>query len=116
VLKLDLGEVRWNTVAKQLSQTKQSSRAFDHLTGLRNDRASWLSLLIELRNHGGHRQHIGRLVSFSTSSRTDNQFTDPRSKELQQVYPGLECMEVIKRLTDEVEALINDCRTRDTQL
>jgi hypothetical protein len=115
-LGLGLTKVTWKTVSARLIRSKQSSPAFDHLTHLRNDTASWLALLFEWRNHGAHRQRIGKIVNLSTTRRVDNQFKDPRSGQPPNVYPGLGCLDVLKHLVKDVRDLINYCRRLDPKL
>ena len=115
-LGLGLTHVTWRRVADQLTQSNQSSQAFDHLTQLKHDTTSWLSLLFEWRNHGAHRQRIGKMVHLSTSRRVDNEFTDPRSGQPQGVYQGLGCLDVLKQLANDVRGLIDYCRQLDPRL
>jgi Family of unknown function (DUF6586) len=115
-LGVGLTKVTWKTVADRLSQSNQSSPAFDHLTQLRNDATSWLALLFEWRNHGTHRQRVGKIVNLSTSTRVDNQFKDPRSGQPPNVYPELGCLDVLKHLANDVRSLIDYCRRLDPRL
>jgi hypothetical protein len=115
-LGLSLKQVTWKSVADQLRQSNQSSPAFDHLTKLRDDPASWLALLFEWRNHGTHRQRIGKMVNLSTARRVDNQFKHPRSGQPPDGYLGLGCLDVLQHLANDVRNLIDYCRRQDPKL
>ena len=115
-LGLPLHRVSWTTVPQQLDKANRASPALSELDLLRNDPTSWLSFLFEWRNHGTHRGRVGRIVNMSTHSRIDNEFTDPRSGSVQAVYPGLGCMDVIRRLRTDVRNLIDRCRAVDSAL
>ena len=115
-LGLDLTRVNWKTIPKKLIQSNQSSPAFDHLKQLRNDKSSWLALLFEWRNHGAHRQRIGKIVNLSTSRSVNNQFKDPRSGQTPNVYIGLVCLDTLEHLFKDVRNLIDCCRRQDSKL
>jgi hypothetical protein len=124
-LGLNPRDVERGKVRDRLKKRNQSSPAFDYITGLRpfgkEELApkSWLTLLFAWRNYSGHQKHIGKCLSFGTSERlrhTDNQFKDPMDEQLQQAYSGLGCQAVLERLTNDVENLINHCRSIDPQL
>ena len=115
-LNLALAKVTWKTVAEALKRSNQTSPAFDHLSQLRKDGSSWLALLFEWRNHGTHRQRIGKGVNLSTRRIVDNEFADPRTGQRQTVYPGLGCLDVLRRLDQDARRLIDDCRRLDPRL
>ncbi|KAA3618255.1 MAG: hypothetical protein D8M58_21805 [Calditrichaeota bacterium] len=115
-LKLHLHNVRWDTVSNTLKKNDQVSLSFNHLESLRKNKKSWLALLFEWRNHGTHRGRIGKIVNLSNVRLIDNEFKDPRSGEVQKVYAGSGCLDVIKNLVADVEELINNCRKIDSNL
>lgn len=126
-LELPLDEVKWSKVRSKLRQRSITSPAFDYLDALQKDDSSWLSLLIELRNHGAHRQRLFKEIRFSlyvgmptpntVPPNPDNAFLDPRTQKLQTVYPGIDgCTDVLDKLTEDVETLIDYCRSLDPNL
>ncbi|OHB65311.1 MAG: hypothetical protein A2Y76_03520 [Planctomycetes bacterium RBG_13_60_9] len=115
-LGLNLTDVTWTKIDRGLKQSNQSSPAFDHLTQLKDDPMSWLALLFEWRNHGTHRARVAKMINVSTRNRVDNQFKDPRSGQPSNIYPGLGCLDILRRFLADVRTLIDDCRKKDTRL
>ncbi|HOC41430.1 MAG TPA: type II toxin-antitoxin system HicB family antitoxin [Thermoanaerobaculales bacterium] len=115
-LNLGLKDIDWNTVRAKLTTSNQSSPAFDLLLATKTDKSSWLWQLFEWRNHGAHRGRVGEMIHLSTSRVVDNEFKDPRTGEVQSVYPELGCLDVLRRLTVDVEHLIDRCRIIDPSL
>jgi len=115
-LGLDLNEVSNHKISEKLSQTNQFSPAFNLIKQLRDNDYSWLSILFEWRNHGTHRQHIGKFVRMSTRQKIDNQFKDPRTGKVPTIFSGLGCIQVFDKLVEYVKQLIDDCRRQDPNL
>lgn len=115
-LGLSLHKVTWCRVCEKLNKTGQSSPAFNHLDYLKNKKTSWLALLFEWRNHGTHRRRISKVVNLSAVRTVDNEFHDPRSGKVQNVYPGCGCLNVMEQLVSDVGKLIEHCRRLDPKL
>jgi len=115
-LGLDLQQVTWGNVKKRINSSNQSSPALDKLLLLKNDSQSWLSQLIEWRNHGTHRKRVGKMIQASTWQKLDNEFKDPRTDKIQNIYPNKGCLDVLRLLTNDVENLIFYCRNIDSKL
>lgn len=117
-LHLEARDVDWDKVRAKLKTTKQPSPAFDLLVAEKgkDKKTGWLSQLLDWRNHGAHRGRVGKLVHLSRRRVMDNEFKDPRTGQVQKVYPGLGCLDVLRRLTEDVEQLIDRCRGVDPKL
>lgn len=116
-LGLGLRDVTWNSVRDALSGSGKQSVAFDELQRLRYDPTSWLAQLFEWRNHGTHRQRVGKLISITIGQLPhENEFKDPRTGQTQTVYPEAGCQDVLKRLANDVVKLIAWCRQNDGSL
>lgn len=113
-LELELRKVTWNGVERKLP--KGSSPAFSCLKQLKDDRARWLWMLFEWRNHGAHRARVGKVVTFSTTKRTDNQFVDPGTGQPPSLFEGMGCLEILEQLEQNVGELVNECRRIDSRL
>lgn len=116
--RYDLGLTRvdlWSVRDKLKSESRESP-AVNLMLCLRRDDTSWLSLLYRWRNYGTHRKHVGRVVTFSTHSRTDNYFTDPKTNVEQAVYPDAGGREVCLRLCTDMKELVRRCRAEDPLL
>jgi hypothetical protein len=114
-LSISIDKVTWRSVEAQLNKSKQISEAFNHLKCLRRDPTTWLALLFEWRNHGTHRDRVGKNVHLSNSSKVDSQFKDPRNNSIPACYEGKGCLGVLKDLSQKVEKLINDTRKQYPQ-
>lgn len=115
-LNLRISDVNWRKVRTHLRKSNQSSPAFDLLEAEKDNDASWLSQLLEWRNHGTHRGRVGKMIHLSTRRAVDNEFKDPRTGQVQTVYPGPGCLDLLRRLTEDVEQLIDRCRSVDPRL
>ncbi|WP_346796481.1 hypothetical protein R5M92_13485 [Halomonas sp. Bachu 37] len=108
-LRLGAGEVKPRAVRDKLSKHGKSSPAFDYWKAQRDDSGSFLTLLCELRNAGTHRYYLNKVIYASSHSRPDNEVIDPRTKQSQQLYPGLGVISLMESLLKEAQDFIATC-------
>jgi hypothetical protein len=115
-LNLAITDVGWGEVRSALKKSNRLSPAYELLRTTKDDQTAWLWHLFEWRNHGTHRGRVGKMIHLSTWRAMDNEFKNPRTGQVQQVYPGLGCLDVLRKLTEDVEHLIDRCRCDDPKL
>lgn len=115
-LGLRLPEVDWRRVAQRLGETGQSSDAFVLCTKEKKRKEHWLNLLYEWRNHGMHRRRIAKDVYASTVQKVDNQFKDPRTGSVPDMFRDMGCQQVLQDLARRVRGLVDSCRSIDQKL
>lgn len=117
-LDLAASQVRWDQVSSKIVRSGLTSTAFEELESLRNDANSWLAQLYVWRNHGAHRARVSKVVYLSAGKapEAEDQFRDPRTGQVQTIYPELGCHGVLRVLTKKTEELIGRCRGEDSML